>query len=123
MLLTTLVVHNLEQARQIVRYYRKRWACEQASRFLKSRIGFEGFRIRRYEAIQRLVILAMFAMGFLTWILLRSKQLVKGLFLFTSRFRKQRRFVYYRLLDGSQEFGYLCQPEFSTTWLIPFQNG
>jgi len=65
-LLTTMVVENLEQAKQIIWYYKQRWACEEAGQFLKSRVGLERFRIRRYEAIRRLVILAMFAMGFLS---------------------------------------------------------
>ena len=102
--LTTLVVETLEQARQVLGYYRKRWACEEAVQFLKMRVGFECFRVRRYEALQRLAILAMFAMGFLTWILLRSRDLTHRLFSWTSRFRRNCRFVYYRLLDGLQEF-------------------
>lgn len=104
MLLTTLVVVTLDQARQVLGYYRKRWACEEAVQFLKMRVGFERFRVRRYEALQRLAILAMFAMGFLTWILLRSRDLTRRLFSLTSRFRRQARFAYYRLLDGLQEF-------------------
>ena len=122
-LLTTLVVENIEQAKQIVWYYKKRWACEEASQFLKSRIGFEQFRIRRYEAIQRLVILAMFAMGFLSWIFLRSKRLVRGLFGFTSRFRKQSKFAYYRLLDGLQSFVRLKHLYIVGTQLKPLKNG
>lgn len=103
-LLTTLVVQTVDQARSILRYYRQRWACEQAAEFLKGRVGLERFRVRRYEAIQRLALLAMFAMGFLTWILLRSRDLTKRLFAWTSRFRRHRAFLYYRLLDGLQEF-------------------
>jgi hypothetical protein len=103
MLLTTLVVTNLDQARQVLRHYRQRWVCEEAVQFLKMRVGFERFRVRRYEAIKRLAILAMFAMGFLTWILLRSRDLTKRLFARTSRFRRQAKFAYYRLLDGLQE--------------------
>ncbi len=67
-LLTTLVVETLEQARVVLRYDRQRWACEEAAQFLKGRVGLERFRVRRYEAIQRLALLAMWAMGFLTWI-------------------------------------------------------
>jgi hypothetical protein len=108
-LLTTLVVENIQQAGQIIRYYKRRWVCEEVTRFLKSRVSFERFRIRRYEAIQRLAVLAMLAMGFLTWILLRSRMLTKGFFSFTSRFRKESKFVYYRLLDGMQELARLCR--------------
>lgn len=104
MLLTTLVVENLDQAYQILWYYKQRWVCEQAAQFLKARVGLEGFRVRRYEAIQRLAILAMFAMGFLTWILLCSRDLTERLFSWTSRFRRDVQFIYYRVLDGLQEF-------------------
>lgn len=122
-LLTTLVVENYQQARQIVWYYKQRWACEEASRFLKSRVGLECFRIRRYKAIQRLVILAMFAMGFLTWILLRNKQLTGRIFSYTSRFRKKAEFIYYRLLDGLQQFARLKQLRFGEILLEPLKNG
>jgi Transposase DDE domain len=103
-LLTTQVVETLDQARQALRYYKQRWACEEAAQFLKSRVGLERFRVRRYEAMRRLAILAMFAMGFLTWILLRSRDLTKRLLAWTSRFRRPCPFLYYRLLDGLQEF-------------------
>ena len=122
-LLTTLVVENYQQARGVIWYYKQRWVCEEATRFLKEQVGFERFRIRRYEAIQRLAILAMFAMGFLTWILLRNCQLVKGLFSLTSRFRKQAKFTYYRLLDGLQTFGLLHRLRFSKITITTFKNG
>jgi len=102
-LLTTLVVETLDQARQMLRYYKKRWVCEEAAQFLKMRVGFEGFRVRRYEAIQRLAFLAMVAMGFLTFILLRRRDLTRRFLALTSRFRRDASFVYYRLLDGLQE--------------------
>ena len=111
-LLTTLVVETLDQARHILWYYKQRWVCEEAGQFLKSRVGLERFRVRRYVAIQRLALLAMLAMGFLTWILLRSRDLTKRLFSLTSRFRKNVIFQYYRLLDGIQEYIRLNPNEF-----------
>jgi len=122
-LLTTLVVENLQQAEQIVWYYRQRWVCEEASQFLKSQVGLERFRIRRYRAIQRLMILAMLAMGFLTWVILRSRQLVKALYRFTSRFRRQPQFVYYRLLEGLQQYARVRQLRLTKTSLQPLKNG
>jgi len=121
--LTTMVVENMEQAKQIIWYYKQRWACEEASQFLKSRVGLERFRLRRYQAIQRLAILAMFAMGFLTWILLRSKQLTDRIFGYTSRFRKKTKFAYYRLLDGLQQFARLKQLRLGKIPLGPLRNG
>jgi len=122
-ILTTLVVENLQQAKQILWYYKQRWTCEEAGRFLKNRVGLECFRIRRYEAIKRLAILAMLAMGFLSWILLRNKQVVKRLFAFTSRFRKETKFVYYRLLDGLQQFARLYQLRCGKIPLQLLKNG
>jgi hypothetical protein len=112
LLLSTLVVETLDQARNVLGFYKKRWVCEEAGQFLKTRVGLERFRVRRYVAIQRLAILAMLAMGFLTWILLRSRDLTKRLFSLTSRFRKNVRFQYYRLMDGIQEFIRLNPNEF-----------
>jgi hypothetical protein len=123
MLLTTLVVVTLDQARQILNYYKKRWVCEEAVQFLKMRVGFERMRVRRYEAVQRLAILALFAMGFLTWILLRSGDLTQRLFRLTSRFRRQAPFVYYRLLDGLQEFIRLCPDALTKPPPTSGQNG
>lgn len=110
MLLTNLAVSHLQQARQILWYYQRRWACEEAGRFLKSRVGLERFCIRRYQAIQRLVTLAMFAMGFLTWLSLKPTQLIHNLWHYTSRFRKNSPFIYYRLLDSLQNLA-LLQPQ------------
>ena len=121
--LTTLVVATLDQARQVLGHYRQRWVCEEAVQFLKMRVGFERFRVRRYEALQRLAILAMFAMGFLTWILLRSRDLTRRLFSQTSRFRRHVQFVYYRLLDGLQEVGRLNPNALTDPQPPPTQNG
>jgi hypothetical protein len=122
-LLTTLVVENIQQAKQVLWYYSRRWTCEEAGRFLKNRVGLERFRIRRYEAIQRLAILAMFAIGFLTWVLITSRLITTWLLSLTSRFRKQVPFVYYRLLDGLQEFGRLRYPYQNNLLPKPIENG
>jgi hypothetical protein len=122
-LMTTLVVDNIQQAKQVLWYYGQRWTCEEAGQFLKSRVGLERFRIRRYEAIQRLAILAMFAMGFLTWVLIISRQMTSWLLSLTSRFRKHVLFIYYRLLDGLQEFGRLRYPFRDNLLPKPIENG
>jgi hypothetical protein len=122
-LLTTMVVENRQQAQQVIGMYKKRWSCEEAIQFLKGRVGLERFRVRQYEAIQRLAILAMLAMGFLTWVLLRSRQLTKYLFSLTSRFRKERKFVYYRLLDGLQQLAKLRTLAFTDHLLEPLEKG
>ena len=103
-LMTTMNVENLQQARHVIWYYLQRWGCEESGRFLKTSIGLERFCLRRYDSIKRLMILAMFAMGFLTWILINRKRLTKSLFDMTSRFRQKSKFKYYRLLEGLQQF-------------------
>ena len=69
---------------------------------MKPRVGLAGFRIRRYVAVQRLAVLAMLAIGFLTWLMLHAQQTVLSLRDYTSHFRKDSRFAYYRVLDGIQ---------------------
>ena len=123
MLLTTLMVATAQQASHILWYYRQRWRSEEGAAFLKGRVGLERFRIRRYEAMQRLAILAMFAMGFLTWIQLRSKMMVRHLFSLTSRFRRRVTFQYYRLLDGLQELVRRYPFYLAPQRLPPRQNG
>ena len=103
-LLTTMKVLTLTQARDIIACYVKRWKCEEAISFLKGRIGFERFSVRNYERMRHLILLAMLAMGFLCFIQLSNRILVEGLFSFTSKFRKNVSFEYYRLLDGLQHF-------------------
>ena len=73
--------------------------------------------------MRRLAILAMFAMGFLTWILLRSRDLTQRLFAWTSRFRRKRSFLYYRLLDGLREFVRLHPMALMRLPPQPQQNG
>ena len=70
-----------------------------------------------------LVTLAMFAMGYLTWTFLRSQKVVRRLFCFTSRFRKKTKFVYYRLLDGLQQFARLYQLRLGKIPLEPLRKG
>ena len=97
-------IENWQMARDIVALYTKRWKCEEAISFLKGRIGFEQFSVRNYERMKHLILLAMLAMGFLCFIQLSNRILVEGLFSFTSKFRKNISFEYYRLLDGLQHF-------------------
>jgi hypothetical protein len=77
---------------------------------LNSRVGLKGFRIWRYEAIQRLANLVMLAVGFLSWMLLRSKRLKRRLFRFASR------------LDGLLECARPCWLRSEKTPAEPFKN-
>jgi IS4 transposase len=68
MLLTNLPVENLKDAQRILRYYARRWECEEAIRFLKSQVNLENIRTFRWSAICRLVLLAVLVMVYLCWV-------------------------------------------------------
>ena len=86
----------------MLRYYRRRWRCEEAARVLKSELGLERFAVRTYEALPRLMLRAMWAMALLTWLQLHFASLAR-------RVREQRpgrhaiKFLYYRLVTWFRE--------------------
>jgi hypothetical protein len=62
MLLTNLSVESAEGTRRVLRYYARRWECEEAIRFLKSEVNLERIRTFNWTAICRLVLLAVLVM-------------------------------------------------------------
>ena len=75
-LLTDMVVENFDQALQMRNRYSRRWAgCESSVEFLKSQIGIERFKVRRYQSMQQLIFLAALAMGFLSYLLSRCRRI------------------------------------------------
>jgi hypothetical protein len=102
MLLTALTVQNLDGAKRVLDYYRRRWKCEEAARFLKSELGLERFALRVYEAFGPLLLVAMLAMSFLTWLQLHFASLPRWL-ASASPGRHQIKFVYYRVLHWLQQ--------------------
>jgi hypothetical protein len=102
MLLSSLAVPSQVQAQNVRTFYRQRHGCEEAVQFLKQQVGLEGFAIRRYESFDRLFMLAMWAMAFLTWLLLERPRLLATA---TGKCpgSRQAKFVYYRALRFIQE--------------------
>jgi len=98
MVLTSLVAADHETAGQTLSYYRGRWKCEEAVRFLKSQLGLERFALRTYDAFGRLMLLAMLAMSFLLWLQLHYASLSRWLSQ-ASPGRHAVKFACYRLLD------------------------
>jgi hypothetical protein len=101
-LLTTLTAQDLATAKNVLDYYRRRWKCEEAARFLKTDLGLERFCLRTYESFPRLLFLAALAMTFLTWLMLRQPELVKWLCEKSPGYHKIK-FAYYRMLNWLQE--------------------
>jgi len=100
MLLTNLPVENVDDARRILRYYIRRWECEEAIRFLKSQVHLERVRTFRWSAICRLVLLASLVMMYLGWILEEHPQLGERLIFFGQPLPSKPDFLCYRLLTG-----------------------
>ncbi|MDO8124674.1 MAG: hypothetical protein Q6364_09890, partial [Candidatus Hermodarchaeota archaeon] len=74
-LLTDLLVEDFEMALQIRNRFTRRWDCETSIEFLKSKIGLERFAVRKYKSMQRLIFLAGLAMGFLSYLQSRCKNI------------------------------------------------
>lgn len=99
-LLSDMVAENFELALRIRSRYSQRWDCETSIQFLKSKMGLERFAVRRYRSMQRLVFLASLAMGFLSLLQSRCKNIREHL---TDRLRYSREpksFWFYRLLTA-----------------------
>lgn len=98
-LLTDMVAENRDLALQIRNRYAKRWAgCETSVQFLKSKIGLERFAVRKYKSMQGLIFLAFLAMGFLSYLLSRGKNIRQQIEDKLRYCRQPRNFWFYRLL-------------------------
>lgn len=47
--------------------YMKRWPCETANLYLKTRLGLGDFRVRSFEAIEKFLVVSWLALAFLEW--------------------------------------------------------
>jgi Transposase DDE domain len=64
-LLTDRLVKTAEQATEVFRMYRQRWAIEDAFKVAKTCLGWEDVQVLGYEAVRLLVALGWVAAGFL----------------------------------------------------------
>ena len=103
MLLTNLPVETAEDARRVLRYYARRWECEEGIRFLKSEINLEQIRTFNWTAICRLVLLSVLVMLYLTWLLERTPNLAERLIAFGQPLPDKPDFLLYRMLTGLTE--------------------
>jgi hypothetical protein len=75
-LLTDMGGGNFDQALKMrVRDERRRVGCESSVEFLKTQIGIERFAGRKYRSMQQLIFLDSLAMGFLSYLLSRSRRI------------------------------------------------
>ena len=103
MLLTNLRVEDAKDAKRVIRFYIRRWECEEAVRFLKSQVHLEKIRTFRWSAIRRLVLLAVLVMMYLGWLVEAYPHLCDRLVGLSQRLPDKPDFLSYRLLGGLTE--------------------
>ena len=103
LLLTNLPVENLKDAKSILRFYIRRWECEEAIRFLKSQVNLEKIRTFRWSAIRRLVLLAVLVMIYLGWLIEAHPNMCDRLVSLSQPLPDNPDFLLYRLLGGLAE--------------------
>jgi hypothetical protein len=103
MLLTNLPVENLKDAKRILRFYIRRWECEEAIRFLKDQVQLEKIRTFRWSAIRRLVLLAVLVMIYLGWLVEAHPHICDRLIRLSQPLPDNPDFLSYRLLGGLVE--------------------
>jgi len=103
MLLTNLPVENLKDAKRVLRFYIRRWECEEGIRFLKSQVSLEKIRTFRWSAICRLVLLAVLVMIYLGWLVEEHPNICVRLVYLSQPLPDKPDFLLYRLLGGLTE--------------------
>jgi len=103
MLLANLPVENLRDAKCVLRFYIRRWECEEGIRFLKSQVNLERIRTFRWSAICRLVLLAVLVMIYLGWLVEEYPNICHRLVYLSQPLPDNPDFLLYRLLGGLTE--------------------
>jgi len=103
MLLTNLPVENVKDAKHVLRFYIRRWECEEGIRFLKSQVNLEKIRTFRWSAIRRLVLLAVLVMIYLGWLVEDHPNICARLVYLSQPLSDKPDFLLYRLLSGLTE--------------------
>lgn len=96
-LLSDMVAETFELALRIRNGYSQRWDCETSIQFLKSNMGLERFAVRTYRSMQRLVFLASLAMGYLSFLQWRCKNIRRRISNHLRYCREPKGFWFYRL--------------------------
>jgi hypothetical protein len=103
MLLTNLPVENAADAKRVMRFYIRRWECEEGIRFLKSQVNLEKIRTFSWTAICRLVLLAVLVMIYLGWLVETHPSICDQLVYLSQPLPDKPDFLSYRLLGGLTE--------------------
>ena len=118
-LLTDMVAEDYQMALKIRNCFIRRWDCETSVEFLKSRIGLERFAVRRYKSIQWLIFLASLAMGYLSYLQCRCKDIRQRINDPLRYSREPKSFWFYRLLIGLQDALFSQAKKSLSAWCRP----
>lgn len=102
MLITNLTVRRACEAKGVIRRYFLRWDIEDAIRFGKQELAWEGFRVRSFDAIQNIELLALLALSFLSCLHRLGGRFLKGLIQKAFGLFQTPVFPYYRIIAGLQ---------------------
>ena len=108
MLLTNLPVENFNDAEKVLRLYIRRWECEEAIRFLKNQVNLEKIRTFSWNAICRLVLLAVLVMTYLAWLVETIPSICDRLVYLSQPLPDKPEFILYRLKAGLTEAVNTC---------------
>jgi hypothetical protein len=118
-LLTDMVAEDFVTDLKIRNWFRRRWHCQTAVEFLKSRIGLERFAVRSYKSIQRLIFFASLDMGYLSYLQYRCKNIRQRLDDHLRYSREHKSFWFYRLLTGLQDALFSQDKKSLSVWCRP----
>jgi hypothetical protein len=102
-LLTTARLMGADEVAQIVLAYLRRWGSEEATRAFKQLTGVEDFRVRKWESIKRLTVIAMVACGIQALMLLRQANTAARYIARVPQFIEKVLLKNYRLWRGIQD--------------------
>ena len=97
LLLTDVRPENAEEAGALLAAYLERWGNEETIRAVKQLTGLERIRVRAFPAIQRLVWLAMIAVGIQALMIMKHGRLTRAVLDRAKEFIKSVRYVIYRV--------------------------
>jgi len=103
-----LALASLADAQRVLRYYIRRWECEEGMQFLKEQVNLESIRTFRWSAICRLVLLCVLVMIYLAWLIEEHPRLTDRLIEYGQVLPDEGDFLFYRLLTGVTEAINVC---------------
>lgn len=112
---TSEVVTTTREAEAVVRAYLRWWAVEDANWIIKQEFALEKIRVADWLRVQRLVLLAGIAYGFVGFVSRRGKRVVKELVELARRLRPPKKVIAYAIRKGLAALwaaGLLKRPSF-----------